>query len=538
MELTLKNKPLHEYLREHAQRTPEKAAVIYYGKELSYGDLDLFSDKLAGFLYEKGIRKGDKVALFMQNSPQYIVSHFAVQKIGGIVGPCNPMFKEWELEYELNDLKAKAIITLDHLYPTFHKIQQSTNVETVIISNYADMLPDTPVPEFPEQLSEKVVPEEAWDLTDIILTNKQVEYPEIKIEMDNDVGLVVYTSGTTGSPKGAMLTFKNAEFKTCCVTEHYEYKEKDICLAVMPIFHIAGMLVGMTSPIASGATIVLLARFNPKTTIQAIEKYGVTVAYTTTPMNVEMMKQPNFKTANFKSLRMNLCTSFGIQVSEEISDEWQQTTGVPLFEFAYGMSETHTGDSLMPPEAIKYGTVGKPTFDTKIKIVDLENSEKEVDIGEQGEILVSSPSVFKGYMDKPEATSHSLVDGWFHTGDIGKFDEEGYLYFLGRNKEMIKCSGYSVFPEEVEKMMVKHPQISQAAVIGIVDEVRGESVKAFIVLNEKDKGTVTEEELIAWAKEKMAAYKYPREIEFIDELPQTSAGKLLRRLLKKEEKVN
>lgn len=538
MELTLKNKPLHEYLREHAQRTPEKAAVIYYGKELSYGELDLFSDKLASFLYEKGIRKGDKVALFMQNSPQYIISHFAVQKIGGIVGPCNPMFKEWELEYELNDLKAKALITLDHLYPTFHKIQQNTNVETVIISNYADMLPDIPVPEFPEQLSEKVVPEEAWDLTDILLTSKQVEYPEIEIEMDNDVGLVVYTSGTTGSPKGAMLTFKNAEFKTCCVTEHYGYTEKDICLAVMPIFHIAGMLVGMTSPIASGATIVLLARFNPKTTIQAIEKYEVTVAYTTTPMNVEMMKQQNFKNTNFKSLRMNLCTSFGIQVSEEISDEWQQTTGVSLFEFAYGMSETHTGDSLMPPEAIKYGTVGKPTFDTKIKIVDLENSEIEVDIGEQGEILVSSPSVFKGYMDKPEATSHSLVDGWFHTGDIGKFDKEGYLYFLGRNKEMIKCSGYSVFPEEVEKMMVKHPKISQAAVIGIPDEVRGESVKAFIVLNEKDKGTVAEAELIAWAKEKMAAYKYPREIEFIDELPQTSAGKLLRRLLKKEEKVN
>lgn len=536
MELTLKNKPLHEYLREHAQSTPEKTALIYYGKKFSYEELDSLSDKLADFLYQKGIGKGDKVALFMQNSPQYVISHFAIQKIGGVVGPCNPMFKEWELEYELNDLKAKAIITMDHLYPVFSKIQGNTAVETVIMTNYADMLPVNPVPDFPEKLSEKVRHENAFDLLAICENKQDREYPDVEIDMENDVGLVVYTSGTTGSPKGAMLTYKNAEFKTKCVTEHYGYTSDDIYLAVMPIFHIAGMLVGMTSPIMAGGTMVLLARFNPVATIEAMEKYGVSIAYTTTPMNVEMMKQENFKTADFSSLRMNLCTSFGIQVSEEISDEWQEKTGVPLFEFAYGMSETHTGDSLMPLGAIKYGTVGKPTFDTKVKIVDLENSEKEVEPGEQGEILISSPSVFKGYMDKPEATANSLVNGWFHTGDIGKFDGDGYLYFLGRNKEMIKCSGYSVFPEEVEKMLVKHPKVSQAAVIGVPDEVRGESVKAFIVLNGKDEGTITEEELIAWAKEKMAAYKYPRHIEFIEELPQTSAGKLLRRLLKREEK--
>lgn len=534
MELTLKNKPLHEYLREHAQHTPNKTALIYYGKKLSYQELDLYSDKLAEFLYQKGIRKGDKVAFFMQNTPQYVISHFAVQKLGGVVGPCNPMFKEWELEYELKDLNAKALITLDYLYPIFSKIKQNTNVETVIVTNYSDMLPDLPELEFPEKLSEKVVPTGTFDLVNVLANNQPRNYPDVSIDMENDVGLVVYTSGTTGTPKGAMLTYKNAEFKTCCVTEHYGYSENDVCLAVMPIFHIAGMLVGMTSPIAIGGTIVLLTRFNPATTIEAIEKYDVSIAYTTVPMNVEMMKQKNFKTADFKSLRMNLCTSFGIQVSESISNEWQETTGVPLFEFAYGMSETHTGDSFMPLGAIKYGTVGKPTFNTQIKIVDLENSDIEVVPGEQGEILISSPSVFKGYMDKPEETARSLINGWFHTGDIGKFDEEGYLYFLGRNKEMIKCSGYSVFPEEVEKMLIKHPKINQAAVIGVPDEVRGESVKAFVVLNEQEKGTVTEKELIEWAKEKMAAYKYPREIEFIDELPQTSAGKLLRRLLKKE----
>lgn len=538
MELALNNKPLHEYLREHAKNSPNKAAIIYYGKELSYLDLDVYSDRLAYFLHTNGIEKGDKVALYMQNCPQYIITYFAIQKIGGIVGPCNPMFKEWELEYELNDLKAKVLITMDHQYPTFEKIKNNTSVKKVIVSNYADMLPEVPKPDFPEKILEKVTIEGAFNLSEILSNEEMGKIPEVEIDMEEDVGLVVYTSGTTGSPKGAMLTYKSTEYKTRCVTQHYQYSTDDIILAVMPIFHIAGMLVGMTAPIAAGGTIVLLTRFNPISTIEAIETYGVTVAYTTTPMNIDMMKQNLFKMADFRSLRMNLGTSFGMQVSEEISDEWQQTTGVPLFEFAYGMSETHTGDTMMPLDAIKYGTVGKPTFGTLIKIVDLEDSDIEMEQGEQGEILIKSPSVFKGYMDNPQATSQSLIDGWFHTGDIGKFDVDGYLYFLGRDKEMIKCSGYSVFPEEVEKMLIKHPKVSQAAVIGVPDKVRGESVKAFIVLDEKERGTVTEEELIAWAKEKMAAYKYPRDVEFTELLPQTSAGKILRRLLKKDEKMN
>ncbi|GKV65220.1 MULTISPECIES: AMP-binding protein [unclassified Sporosarcina] len=535
MVLTLENKPLHEYLRKNASKHPEKVAIIYYGKKITYKDLDIYSDRLAQFLSLQGLRKGDSVGLYMQNCPQYIISHFAIQKIGGVVGPCNPMFKEWELEYELNDLNAKALITLDNQYPVFKNIKSKTQVENVIVTNYMDMLPEIPYPDFPETTIEKCTFAEVHDFMEIIVEDSQsVELPNINIDMSEDVGLVVYTSGTSGEPKGAMLTYKNTEFKTRCVIETYNYSDDDLVLGVMPIFHIAGMLVGMTSPIMAGATTVLLTRFDPMSVLQAMETYGVTVAYTTTPMIVEMIKQAGSSSEkpNLESLRLNLGTSFGIQVTKEISDEWEAVSGVPLFEFAYGMSETHTADTLMPPEAIKYGSFGKPTFETQIKIVNVEESGKVLGVGESGEIVIKSPSVFKGYMNSPEATSQSLIDGWFYSGDIGKIDADGYLYFLGRNKEMIKCSGYSVFPEEVEKMLNKHPKVNQTAVIGIPDSVRGESVKAFVVLNKGEEGSITEEELITWSKEKMAAYKYPREIEFMESLPQTSTNKILRRLLK------
>lgn len=533
MELNLDNKPLHEYLRENAKRQPEKTAIIFYGKKMSYGELDLYSDRLASYLNKKGIRKGDTVALYMQNCPQYMIAHFAIQKIGAIVGPCNPMFKEWELQYQLNDLEAKVLITLDSLVPIFENIKEQTFVQELIVSNYKEFLPEIPRPSFPETLEEQDVSSLSTSLYEIINDSSLLSPPCIVIEMKEDTGLVVYTSGTTGSPKGAMLTFGNSEFKTNCLMKTYSYANTDVFLSVMPVFHIAGMLVGMLGPIAVGGTIVLLTRFDPKIALESINEHQVTVAYTTPPMNIEMMKNEIIKKTNFSSLRLNLATSFGVQVSEEISNEWQQYSNTPLFEFAYGMSETHTGNALMPPDEIKYGTVGKPTYDTEVKIMDLEDNSKEVVNGQEGEIILRSPSVFKGYLNKQEATSESVVNGWFYTGDIGKFDDEGYLYFLGRNKEMIKCSGYSVYPEEVEKMLIKHPQVDQVAVIGVPDEKRGESVKAFVVL--KQDAVLKAEDLVAWSKERMAAYKYPREVEFRGSLPQTSAGKLLRRLLREVE---
>ncbi|MBS4211049.1 AMP-binding protein [Bacillus sp. FJAT-49825] len=528
-------KPLHEYLRSHAKVSPNKQAVIFYGRTLTYEDLDELSDRFAHYLHSQGIRKGDKVALFLPNCPQYIICHFGIQKIGAIVGPCNPMFKEWELEYEVNDLEAKAIVTLDQLYPVVEKAKPNTTLQLVITTSYIDFLPEKPIPEFPEVLQEKKYYPDATDLSNILRT-WSADCPNVGLDIDEDVCLIVYTSGSTGLPKGAMLTYRNALYKSQGVAETRGFHSDDVALSIMPICHIAGMLF-MNVSFYTGGTIVLLNRFTPEAAMDVIERHRVTVAQTVVPMNVAIINHPHAAQVDFSSLRVNSCTSFGIQLTEEISNQWKALTGIGLFESAYGLSETHTGDSLMAPEAIKFGTTGKPIPGTKIKILSLNEPRQELPIGEEGEIVVKSPGVFKGYLNKPEATAKTLRDGWVYTGDIGKFDEDGYLYFLGRIKEMIKCSGYSVFPEDVELLLNKHQAVSESAVIGIPDPIRGEAVKAFVVLHPDYENSITPEELILWSKEKMAAYKYPRHIEFRETLPKTGTGKLLRRVLADEEKA-
>jgi len=326
-------------------------------------------------------------------------------------------------------------------------------------------------------------------------------------------------------------------FKTRCVAELRGYSNTDVSLSVMPICHIAGML-GMNVSIYSGGTICLLNRFSPEATMEVIERHRVTVAQTVVPMNVAIMNHPTATEVDFSSLRMNSCTSFGVQLTEEISEKWKQLTGVGLFESAYGLSETHTADTMMNPDNVKFGTTGKPMPGTEIRIVSLEEPRLECAVGEEGEIIVRGPGVFKGYLNKPEATAQTLRDGWVYTGDIGKIDDEGFLYFIGRVKEMIKCSGYSVFPEDVEIMLNRHPAVIESAVIGVSDPIRGETVKAYVVIKPEFGNNFSPEELIRWSKEKMAAYKYPRFVEFRDSLPKTGTGKLLRRKLKDEENIH
>ncbi|MDI7744258.1 class I adenylate-forming enzyme family protein [Lysinibacillus fusiformis] len=524
-------KPVYSYVVQHAETFPDKTAINFYGNEISYKHLIEDINRIAAYMKAKGIKKGDTVAIYLQNCPQYFIVYYAIQQLGGIVGPCNPMFKEYELSYQLKDLEAVMLITTPDLYPIYEAISNNTNVETVILTSYKDYLPEKPYPEFPEEITS--VPsnyKDSWK--DILMENHPLQ-EMADIDLEEDVGLIIYTSGTTGNPKGAMLTYGNSEYEGYAVARNFMITENDVMISVMPVCHIAGKLVGLLSSLIAGSTIVLFSRFSAKGMLQAIEKYDVTFLYTTTPMNLQMLKEPLAKKLQNNRLRINITTSFGIQLTEEISEDWERTMGIPMMEFAYGMSETHTGNTLMPPQQIKYGTVGKPTEGTEILVVDPNDYTRKLAAGEEGMILVKGPSVFKGYKGRIEETNKNFFGEFFITGDMGKVDEEGYLYFLGRFKELIKCSGYSVYPEEVEKMLIQHPAISQAAVIGIPDAVRGESVKAFVVkTKERD---VSEIDIINWAKSKMAAYKYPREVEFIEELPQTNSGKVLRRKLKENE---
>jgi long-chain acyl-CoA synthetase len=524
--------PLYEYLRQNARDFPEKPAYIFYGRVITWKELDEYTDRFANFLGSIGVKKGDKVVLFMQNCPQYVIAYYGIQKLGAIIAPASPMFKEWELEYEVNDLGAKVIVTTDDLYPIVENIRANIIFEQVVVTNYRDMASSDGKIPIPKELTlEKKVYPNTRDMMEI-LSLYPPQAPLVDLNIWEDVYMIVYTSGTTGRPKGAMLTYGNALFKMASSFHFNGLQPDEIRLTVMPICHIAGNNQGLGIPVYGGITTVLLTRFEAGAVLTAFENYHCTIWSGTTPMLLALMQQPKAAKWDLSSLRQSYCISFGMALTEEIAAAWRDFTyGSIVNESGWGLSETHTSDTYMPYDKGKIGSNGIPVFDTDFKIIDLQ-SGKELGPNEQGEIVVRNPGVFKGYLNKAEATAETLRDGWVYTGDIGRFDQDGYLYFLGRIKEMIKCSGYSVFPEDVEVMLLKHPAVAQVGVIGIPDPARGESVKAFIVLKPEYKGKITEKDIIDWSKEKMAAYKYPRAIEFRESLPATGTGKVIRRLLK------
>lgn len=531
----LGEKPLHEYLIQNARDIPNQPSYTFYGRTFTWQDLNDKTQRFAEYLKKLGMNKGDRVALFMQNSPQYLIGHYAIQMLGAIVVPLNPMYKEAELEYLLNEVEISGIIVGQELYSQLKNIRgKLPSLEFVILTNYADLLPEKVSLTLPEVLLvEKERFKGTFDMIEAIEESNRISSIE-KVDIWDDISLMVFTSGTTGRPKAAMLTYGNTLFKTAAAAHSYMLDRHDTTLATAPLCHIAGMVMGVNIPIYSAQKCVLLTRFEVETAITAIESYKINKMYTIAPMNAAIIHYPHIKDRNLTTLQVNMATSFGMAIDEKMATAWGKiTNGCILFEASYGLSETHTLDTIMPIDNIKHGSCGIANYETLFRIVDMETGA-DLAPGEQGEIVVKNPGVFKGYLNRPDATAETLRDGWVFTGDIGRIDEEGYLYFEGRVKEMIKSSGFSVFPEDVESLLSEHDAISQVAVIGVPDNKRGERVKAFIVLNSNYEKEVTVTDIINWSKEKMAAYKYPREVEFLNSLPTTSSGKVLRRLLKVE----
>lgn len=526
-------KPLHEYLRAHARRQPQRAAFLWYGRAVTWGELDRLSDAFAARLAELGVGRGDRVALFLQNCPQYVIAHFGIQKLGAIVGPCSPLFKAQELHYQLDDLGARVVVCADDIHPVLAQVRERTAIEHVFVTNYSDLLPGQPSIAVPQEMR---VPRRRIEGTvDFLEALERGGSPPAVpgIGMD-DVALMTYTSGTTGLPKGAMLSYRNALFKASCAADCNGVRGDDLMLSIAPVYHIAGMLMGINVTVYTGVTTVLLFRFDPLAVLQAIERHRVTWWYSILPMNVAVLQHPDAKRYDLSSLKVNATTSFGITLDAELARQWSEFTGgCALFEAAYGLSETHTMDTFMPRDAVRWGTHGKPCHGVEIRILDPDTGQ-ERPRGEPGEIVLRSQGSFRGYWNKPEATAKALRDGWVYTGDVGRIDADGYLTFEGRFKEMIKVSGYSVFPEEVEKILATHPAVAQVAVIGVPDPTKGEVVKAVVVPRPESRGRVSGEEIVAWARENMSVYKAPREVEFRDALPATGFGKVLRRLLRDE----
>ena len=542
--------PLHRYCAHHAQQTPERIALLWYGRTICWRELDQLSTRLAVQLQRLGVARGDRVALFLHNCPQAIVAHLATAKLGGIVVPCGPLSRKHELRDQLADCGAKVLVAAADLMPIVEAAQPGTSVTTVITTRYSDLQPSQPAcrkalavpPELIAADASSAPPIKnkpgAAQLDLMQLMAEPVDVAErdavaaITVDLD-EVALMVYTSGTTGRPKGAMLTHRNALYKTAVTVQVGGIQAADVLLAVAPLSHIAGMLMGMNVMLYAGAPTILLYRFDPLAVLQAIDRYRVTRWYSMTPMNLAVMAHPDAAQYRMESLVTNPCTSFGVTLTEAIAEQWRAFAGPQcrIYEAAYGLSETHTCDAITPPDAPRWGWHGKIVPQTEVRIVD-PLTGVELPSGQAGEITIRSPGVFRGYWQRDEATRAVLHNGYLRTGDIGQVSADGYLQWQGRIKEMIKVSGYSVFPEDVEALLSRHPGIRQVAVTPIPDPDKGEVVCAHVV--PMSGVTLTEADLIAWSRDNMAPYKVPRRVKFHDTLPSTATGKVLRRLLREE----
>ncbi|MBA7538557.1 Long-chain-fatty-acid--CoA ligase [subsurface metagenome] len=471
----------------------------------------------------------------MQNCPQFVISYFGALHAGAIVVLINPMFKHTELEYELNDSGAETLVALDFLFPEVKRVGNRVKLKNIILTALGDYLPQKPtLPLPPEVERPKIIFTETLDFLDF-LRESPVEPVSQITNLKEDVALLQYTGGTTGLPKGAILTHYSLAHAAGASVLWYGYTKDDVHMGVTPFFHIMGMVQCMCTPLVSGGQLVIPARFSPESVAKAIAQYKCTSWITSTTAVIAMLEWPDINQYDFSSL--HIVWYGGAPMPTATAERLKHMLPKAIVGEGYGLSETSSqGGAITPLSRAKPGFIGIPNISTDIKIVGLETGLKEVNPGEEGEIIIKGPSMMTGYWNKPEETKEALRDGWLYTGDIGKMDEEGYVAIVGRKKELIKCSGYSVFPTEVEELLYKHPAVAEVAVIGIPDPYRGEAPKAFIVIKPEYKGKIKEEEVVEWAKDNMATYKRPRIVEFRDELPKSAAEKVLRRVLVKEEK--
>ncbi|HSE95395.1 MAG TPA: AMP-binding protein [Methylomirabilota bacterium] len=526
--IRLPTAPITHFLSTHARRQPDKPALVFYGRVVTYGELDTASDRVAGWLRARGIVPGDRVALYLENSPQFAIAYYGILKAGAVAVALNVMHKALEVEHQLADSGARLLVAADTGYATVEPVRGRTALEAVAVTRYADFLPPDPTLPVPPAFHEPARPtRDTDDLAEILRTAPAAPapYPARPAEP----AVIQYTSGTTGAPKGAVLTHgnltANCELRRC----YGGFTGGDVILGVLPWFHITGMESQLNGAMYLGNTLITLGRFDVETVLTAIERYRPTVTTFITTINVAILNYAGLDRFDLSSLRATY--SGGAPVPAEVARRWEAVTGCPLIE-GYGLTETTSPTHGNPRHRPKYGTVGLPLPLTDAKVVSLADGVTELPVGASGEVVVRGPQVMQGYWRNPAATAEVLRDGWLSTGDIGHVDEEGYFVLEERKKDLIKASGYSVFPAEVEALMYRHPAVAEVGVVGAPDPYRGEDVVAFVVLRSEARGRLTEEELIAWCRAEMAVYKAPRRVRFVDALPKTASGKILKRALR------
>jgi long-chain acyl-CoA synthetase len=524
--------------KQSAVTKPDDAAVYYFDHEISYSMLDRLSTDFAAALAALGVKRGDRVIVDLQNVPQFMVAVYGGWKAGAIIVPINPMYKDKEVAYFCRDAGARVLVTQEDIAQSLDlKALQKISVERVITTSPLDMLP--PDKEVPGTLKgvEKRPQEDTLDMFDLIEKYKDREVPDPGLSPD-DVAYLTYTSGTTGPPKGAMNTHGNIAFNARVYRTMLQLGNADVVLGVAPLFHVTGEVAHLATAALAGIPVVLFYRFDAGEALRMIEKWRVTTTVASITVYIALMNHPDLQKRDLSSLVK--AYSGGAPVSAAIVDQFEKLTGLYIYN-AYGMTETNSPSHLVPwgqrapvdPESGAL-SVGLPVPNCIVKIMDLNEGTQPLGPGEVGEIVDSGPIVIPGYWNKEEETRHAIRDGWLYTGDVGKMDEEGWFYVVDRKKDLIVASGYKVWPRDVEDVIYQHPAVKEAAVVGEADPYRGETVKAYVALKPGMAAGVTPEEIISFCKSRMAAYKYPRKVELVEEIPKTLTGKFLRRTLREK----
>jgi len=528
---------LGNVLAQTAQKFPDHTALLFFGKKISYKELDDQVNQFAQALLGLGVRKGDRVAIMLPNIPQMVIAYYGALRSGAIAVPTNPLYHEHELEVQLKDSGAETLVAVDMFFPVITHVLKKTSVKNLILCGIKDYLPFPLNILYPlkaridkQWVSVKRVPP-IYDFMSL-LGNTRSTPVNADISPD-DTALLQYTGGTTGVPKGAILTHRNlvtnAAQSRAWLTLRNEGEERILC--VIPFFHVYGMTTAMNLGVLIGAELILLPKFHTKEVLQMINKHRPTIFPGIQAMYLAIGNYSGINKYDLTSLKAAI--SGAGPLMREVQDRFEQLTKARIVE-GYGLSEASPVTHANPIFGKrKLGTIGLPWPGVEAAILDIETGEKIMPVGEAGELVVKGPQVMKGYWNKPEETAQALRNGWLHTGDIAKMDEDGYFTIVDRIKDMIKTVGENVYPREVEEVLFAHPKVKDAVVVGIPQEFLGEEIKAYIVL--KEGMTATAAEIIEFCREQLSKFKVPKEVEFRKELPKTLVGKVLRRVLRDEE---
>jgi fatty-acyl-CoA synthase len=533
--LTLPETSLYYNLEVSATRYPDKPFVVFYGSTLSFGEFKRQVDALAGFLQNRcGVGKGDRVLLYLQNSPQFMIGYYAILRADAMVVPVNPMNLAEELGHFIADSDAATALAGQELYPQIEP-HLGKSLDHLIVAAYADYVAAATDLKLPEAVA---APRRDFGGEGVVLWQDAIAAgaaPSAHTAGPDDLCVMPYTSGTTGKPKGCIHTHRTVMSTLIGGAAWFGVATDATVLGTLPMFHATAMQGSLNSPIYTGATVVLMQRWEREVAAELIQRYRVTSWTNIATMAIDFLANPKVRDYDISSLR--LIGGGGAAMPEAVAQKLLDLTGLKYVE-GYGLSETIAPTHINPPQRPMKQCLGIPIFDTDSRIINPDTLQ-EVGVGDVGEIVSHGPQVFKGYWKNPKATEQAFIEiegkKFFRTGDLARMDEDGYFFMVDRLKRMINASGLKVWPAEVEAMMYAHPDILEACVIGAQDAYRGETVKAVVVLKAAGKGRVQAEDIIEWCKAHMAAYKYPRIIEFVDSLPKSATGKVMWRQLQEQE---